>query len=189
MDEDKPFETLPPIRPGDKILRLERKPPKKLRIAPNVNGIVKFVKAILTQTPFLPILSILITLWLVVALALLIAEASTNKQMDTYGDTLLWCLTAIQTMGSPHGPITAFGKVIHAFWIVSGTMLFWGAIIASVTSYFMQPRQHPTKQIITTVQYNLGILDELSPEELKILKETAIGLIDTRLEQIRQASK
>jgi voltage-gated potassium channel len=70
--------------------------------------------------------------------------------------------------------------------MVVGTIIFFGAIIASVTSYFMRPRQHPTRQIITTVQYNLGILEELSADELETLRETAVGLIETRLDQLKR---
>ena len=39
------------------------------------------------------------------------------------------------------------------------------------------------KQIISTVEYNLERLDDLSLEELEVLKETADRLIDARIER------
>jgi len=188
MAERKPFEPIPPIRPGDRVLRRWRRPRRRLRLAPNVPGMVRFIKEIVTQTPFLPILSVLVVLWLLFSAGLYFAERGANEDLDSYGEVLLWCLTAIQTMGSPHMTLTTLGRVIHGVWIVMGTMLFWGAIIASVTSYFMRPRQHPTKQIINTIQYNLGILEELSADELETLKRTTVGLIETRMDQLKQGS-
>ena len=187
MGEPERLEPVTPIRPGDRVLRRGRKPRRRrLRLAPNIPGVFKFVKEIVTQTPFLPILSVLVVLWLIFSAGIYFVERGANEYFNSYTDALLWCLTSIQTMGSSHSPITTSGRIIHGVWIVLGTMLFWGAIIASVTSYFMRPRQHPTKQIITTVQYNLGILDELSVEELETLKATAEGLIETRISQLKE---
>lgn len=186
MGEPERLEPVAPIRPGDRVLRRGRTPRRRrLRLAPNIPGTFRFIKEITTQTPFLPILSVLVVLWLIFSAGIYFVERGVNEYFSSYGDALLWGLTSIQTMGSPHSPISSTGKVLHAAWIVLGTMLFWGAIIASVTSYFMRPRQHPAKQIITTVQYNLGILDELSAEELETLKATTEGLIETRIEQLR----
>ena len=189
MGEPERLEQVKPIRPGDRVLRRGRRPKRRLRLAPNIPGILKFVKEIITQTPFLPILSVLVVLWLIFSAGIYFVEHETNEYFSSYGDALLWGLTSIQTMGSPHSPISSMGKVLHGVWIVVGTMLFWGAIIASVTSYFMRPSQQPTKQIIATLQYNLGILDELSDEELETLKATTEGLIETRLKQLRGSNE
>lgn len=186
MREQEPFEPVPPIRPGDRVLRRKRRARRRLRLAPNVPEIFRFIKEIVTQTPFLPIVSVLVTLWLLFSAGLYFAERGENESLNSYGEALLWCLTAVQTMGSPHLPVTSLGRVLQGVWIVMGTMLFWGAIIASVTSYFMRPRQHPTRQIITTVQYNLGILEELAADELETLRETTVGLIETRLDQLKR---
>ena len=188
MGERKPFEPIPPIRPGDRVLRRQRRSQVRLRLAPNMPAIFRFIREIVTQTPFLPILSVLVVLWLLFSAGLYFAERGVNESLNSYDDVLLWSLTAIQTMGSPHLPITSLGKVIQGVWIVMGTMLFWGAIIASVTSYFMRPRRHPTKQIINTVQYNLEILEELSADELETLKETTVGLIETRINQLKRGT-
>jgi voltage-gated potassium channel len=66
-----------------------------------------------------------------------------------------------------------------------GVILFWGTIIASVTAYFAKRREGTVKQIVATLEYNLERLDELSVEELKILKETADGLIDAKIDKYK----
>jgi len=38
--------------------------------------------------------------------------------------------------------------------------------------------QRPTKQIVDTIEYNLEQLDDLSVEELEVLKETTDALIE-----------
>jgi voltage-gated potassium channel len=57
-------------------------------------------------------------------------------------------------------------------------MLFFGAIVATITAYFMRPLQRPSRQIIDTIEYNLEQLDDLSMEELELLKETTDSLIE-----------
>ena len=69
------------------------------------------------------------------------------------------------------------GRLIGGLWIVIGSVLFFGAIVATVTSYFMRPLQRPHKQIIDTIEYNLEQLHDLSLDELDLLKETVDGLI------------
>ena len=56
-------------------------------------------------------------------------------------------------------------------------MLFFGAIVATVTTYFMRPMQRPHKKIIDTIEYNLEQLGDLSIDELDLLKETVDTLI------------
>ena len=59
-------------------------------------------------------------------------------------------------------------------WIVIGSVIFFGTIIAP---YFMRPLQRPVQRIIDTIEYNLKQLDELSVDELDLLKETTDALI------------
>ena len=75
-------------------------------------------------------------------------------------------------------PINSLSEVIGAIWIIVGSLLFFGAIVATVTAYFMRPLQRPSKQIIDTIEYNLEQLDDLSIEELELLKETTDSLIE-----------
>ena len=56
-------------------------------------------------------------------------------------------------------------------------MLFFGAIVATVTSYFMRPMQRPHKKIIDTIEYNLEQLNDLTLDELDLLKDTVDTLI------------
>jgi voltage-gated potassium channel len=60
---------------------------------------------------------------------------------------------------------------------VIGSVLFFGAIVATVTAYFMRPMQRPHKKIIDTIEYNLEQLNDLSVDELDLLKETVDTLI------------
>jgi voltage-gated potassium channel len=64
-------------------------------------------------------------------------------------------------------------------------MLFFGAIVATITAYFMRPFQRPLKQIIDTIEYNLEQLDDLSVEELELLKETTDSLIE-HMERLKE---
>ncbi len=52
-----------------------------------------------------------------------------------------------------------------------------GAIVATVTAYFMRPLHRPSKQIIDTIEYNLEQLDDLTIDELELLMETTDSLI------------
>ena len=58
-----------------------------------------------------------------------------------------------------------------------GSTIFFGIVIATVTSYFMRPMQTPVSQIVETIEYNLEHLDDLSVEELELLKRTTDTLI------------
>jgi hypothetical protein len=61
--------------------------------------------------------------------------------------------------------------------IVIGSTIFFGIIIATVTSYFMRPMQSPVSQIVDTIEYNLEHLTDLSIDELELLKQTTDALI------------
>lgn len=187
MREGKPFEPVPKIRPGDEVLRRRRRPPRRLRLAPNVPGIVRFFRTIVTQTPFVPMLSIFAVLWLLFAVGFYFAEHGANEHVHSFGQAVWWCLASVETMGTPYKPITLAGQVVGGIWAILGVVTFWGTIIASITAYFMRPRQRPTKQIVTTVQYNLEQLEDLSLEELEILKETTDGLIEAHIGRLKRA--
>ena len=87
-------------------------------------------------------------------------------------------------------PVNGISQVIGGAWIVVGSMLFFGAIVATITAYFMRPLHRPSKQIIDTIEYNLEQLDDLTIEELEMLKNTTDSLIEhvERLKR-RQAEK
>ena len=62
---------------------------------------------------------------------------------------------------------------------ILGVILFWGTIIASVTSYFLYAKQRPVGQIVATIEYNLERIGDLTREELELLKDTTSGFIDS----------
>ena len=183
MGEEKPFEKVSKTRPGHEVLRRKRQPRRRLRIAPNVPAGMKFLRIIITQTPFVPMLSILTVLWLLFSAAFYFAEHTANPDVSSYGQALWWTMAAVETMGTPFKPITTAGELIGGIWAMFGVMLFWGTIVASVTVYFARRKEGTLKQIVSTVEYNLERLDDLSLEELELLKETTDRLIDVQIKK------
>ncbi len=185
MGEEKPFEPVSRTRPGDQVLRRRREPKRKLRIAPNVPGVVRFLRIIVTQTPFVPMVSILTILWLLFSTVFFYVEhGASDTEITDYSHALWWGVVAMTTMGTAHIPVSGAGQIVGAIWAVLGCVIFYGAIIASVTVYFIHRKKEGTvKQIISTVEYNLERLDDLSLEELEVLKETTDGLIDAKIKR------
>ena len=120
---------------------------------------------------------LLVALWLVFSLGLFLAERGAGGTMTTYGQALYWGIAAFSTAGIADTPVTGLARLIGGIWIVVGSILFFGTIVATITTYFMRPLHRPAKQIIDTVEYNLEQLDDLSIEELDLLKETIDSLI------------
>jgi voltage-gated potassium channel len=132
-------------------------------------------------------ISLVIILWLLFSAGFYFADrGGSGTAIEHYGDALWWGLVAMTTMGTASIPVTGAGLIVGGIWAVLGVILFWGTIIASVTSYFLHPRQRPSQQIISTVQYNLEQLDDLSLEELELLKETTDGLIDRHIGRLKR---
>ena len=69
-------------------------------------------------------------------------------------------------------------QMIGGIWIVLGSLLFFGTIVATVTTYFTRPLQRPHRRIIETIEFNLEQLDDLSVDELDLLRETTDALIE-----------
>ncbi|KPJ54694.1 MAG: hypothetical protein AMJ37_00205 [Dehalococcoidia bacterium DG_18] len=155
-------------------------------MAPNVPGFIRFLRFIITQTPFVPMIMLLIILWLVFCAGFYFAERGVNEHVTSFGQALWWGMAAIETMGTPYKPLTTAGEVIGGIWAILGVMLFWGTIIASVTTYFARRREGTVKQIISTVEYNLEQLEKLSLEELEVLKETTDRLIDAQIQRRKE---
>jgi len=189
MGEEKSFEQVPKIRPGDEVLRRRRPPRARLRVAPSVPGIIRFLRVIITQTPFLPMITLVTIVWLLFSTGFYFAEhGASGSGINYYSEALWWGVVAMTTMGTAPIPVTGAGQIVGGIWAVLGCIIFYGTIIASVTSYFLRPRQRPTKQIITTIQYNLEQLEDLSLEELEVLKETTDVIINAQIGQLKQES-
>ena len=139
----------------------------------------RFTHNIFIHTPFIQMLLLLIILWLLFAAGMYYAERNTEEAVIThYGEALYWGVAAFSTAGIADTPTSGIAQLIGALWIVIGSTLFFGTIVATVTSYFMRPMQRPHQKIIETIEYNLEQLNELNAEELNLLKETVDTLIN-----------
>ncbi|MEN8214242.1 MAG: ion transporter [Pseudomonadota bacterium] len=139
----------------------------------------KFVRDVVVHTPILKLTLLLVVLWLLFAAAMYIAErGAEGTTITSYGRALYWCIAAFSTAGIADMPVSGIAEFIGAIWIILGSILFFGAIVSTVTAYFMRPLQRPSRQIIDTIEYNLEQLDDLSIEELELLKETTDAFIE-----------
>jgi voltage-gated potassium channel len=121
---------------------------------------------------------LLVVLWMVFSAGLYMAERGEDgTTITSYGRSLYWGIAAFSTAGIADTPRTDLGQVIGGIWIVVGSVLFFGTIVATVTTYFMRPMQHPAKRIIDMIEYNLEQMDDLTIEELDLLKKTVDSLI------------
>ena len=183
MEEKERFQEIERKLSGDKVLRIRRRKPRgRLRITPNIPGIIRFLGDVITKTPLLPLLLVLIALWLLSSWGLYLVERNVNEQLSSYTYVLWWSFTAMQTQGAnAPGPITAAGMLIGGFWSIFSTISFFGVIIGTLYSYFMLPHRRPSRELIGAIQYNLGELDNLNVEELEALKETTTRLVDAQI--------
>lgn len=139
----------------------------------------------LAHTPVLKIVCVLLALWALFSAGLYLSEqGAEGTSVTSYGRALYWGIAAFSTAGIADTPINPVSQVIGGIWIVIGSMLFFGAIVATITAYFMRPLQRPSKQIIDIIEYNLEQLDDLTIEELEMLKDTTDSLID-HMERIK----
>lgn len=139
---------------------------------------MRFIKDVATHTPIVGMIFLLVSLWLAFSAALYFAESGLEQAtIRSYGDALYWGIAAFSTAGIADTPQSDLALLVGGIWIVVGSILFFGTIVATVTSYFMRPMQRPGKRIIDTIEYNLEQLEELTVEELDLLKETVDTLI------------
>ncbi len=146
---------------------------KKLNSRPK-----RFIKDIATHTPFTKMIFLLVILWFAFSTGLYFAERGTEgATITSYGDALYWGIAAFSTAGIADTPQSDIAQLIGAIWIVVGSVIFFGTIVATITTYFMRPMQRPAKKIIDTIEYNLEQLNDLTIDELDLLKETVDTLI------------
>ena len=133
----------------------------------------------ISHTPVIKSTLLLVVLWLIFSAGIYFGEmGAENTKITSYGKALYWGVTAFSTAGIADMPVNGISELIGAIWIVIGSILFFGAIVATVTAYFMRPLQRPSKQIIDTIEYNLEQLNDLTIDELELLKETTDTLIE-----------
>ena len=141
----------------------------------------RFLNDISVHTPFIRMVLLLVTLWIMFSAALYLSEQGiVASAIDSYDKALYWGIAAFSTAGIADTPASGLGRLIGGLWIVIGSVLFFGTIVATVTTYFMRPLQRPHKQIINTIEYNLEQLDDLDLSELELLK----GTVDTLIVQV-----
>ena len=178
------------IRPGSRIIRRSRKAGTRLRRVPKIPSIFVFLKDLIIHTPFLQMFLLLVIVWFSLSAGIYFAEHNAEgTSILTYGDALYTALAGFSTSGIAAMPVTPWGKVLCAFMMVIGSAIFFGAIVAAITVYFMRPLQRPKKQLISTIEYNLEQLGSLSVEELELLKETADNLISVQIKQNKAKTK
>jgi voltage-gated potassium channel len=116
----------------------------------------RFIKDISTHTPFINMVLLLVALWLLFSAGVYLAERDNGgSSIHSYGEALYWGVAAFSTAGIADTPTSGAALFIGGVWIVVGSMLFFGTITATVTTYFMRPMQRPHKKIIDTIEYNL----------------------------------
>lgn len=148
---------------------------KRLRTGSRVK---RFYRDIVVHTPFVGMLGLLIVLWLLFAAGLYLVEHKiAGSPISSYGNALYWGIAAFSTAGIADVPQSDPAKLIGGIWIIVGSAIFFGTIVATITTYFMRPLHRPARQIIDTIEYNLEQLENLSVEELDLLKETTDALI------------
>ena len=149
----------------------------------------RFVRDVVAETPFVKMLILLISLWIGFSCALYFVErAAPDSSIRSVLDALYWGVAAFSTAGIADTPVTNIGKLIGGMWIIIGSVIFFGTVVATVTTYFMRPLQRPIRRIVDTIEFNLEQLDELTIEELEILKRTTDTLIE-HVEGLKKRSR
>lgn len=155
------------------------------RVGRNIR-IKRFIEDVYVHTPLTRMVILLVLLWLLFSAGVYYLEQGIDgATILSYGDALYWGIAAFSTAGIADTPISGSAKLVGGIWIVLGSMLFFGTIVATVTTYFMRPMQRPHKKIIDTVEYNLEQLEDLTVDELDLLKET----IDTLIVHVEKIKK
>ena len=190
MKEEETLEELTPLQRGDKVLRIrKRRPRRRLRMAPDVPAVFRFLRQIVIETPLVPLILALIGLWLLFSWGVYLVEREVSEQLHSYSQALWWTFSAMHTQGanSP-GPITALGMLIGSIWSILSTVTFFGVIIGTFYAYFMLPRRRPSREIVGALQYNLQQLDKLSVDELEVLRDTTVQVVNAQIKEAKQKS-
>ncbi|MBD3646988.1 MAG: two pore domain potassium channel family protein [Pseudomonadales bacterium] len=146
----------------------------------------RFILDVYVHTPFTQMVILLVVLWVLFSIGLYLAERNAPATAITsYAEALYWGVAAFSTAGIADSPATGLAQLIGGIWIVIGSVLFFGTIVATVTTYFTRPLQRPHRRIIDTIEYNLEQLNSLSVEELDLLKDTVDSLI-TNVEELKE---
>ena len=182
---DNQFERLGSDKPGEDVLRRKVRSNPQLRMRPSLPGILNFGKVIFTETPLILSLSMVAFMAGIVAALIYFLERAVNPNVESFVDALWWAIFTMQTAGNSWRPETLWGGIVGGGWSIIGTIMFYGAIIASVTVFFMRRRERTDVELITTIKRNLDDLDNLTLEELELLRESTSNLVAIHIEQIK----
>lgn len=132
---------------------------------------------------------LLVVLWLMFSGGIYLAEHNAGSaSITSYTEALYWGVAAFSTAGIADTPSSGMAQLIGGIWIVIGSMLFFGTIVATITTYFMRPMQRPHKKIIETIEYNLEQLDDLTLDEIDLLKDT-IDILIEHVEHLKEKQR
>ena len=179
------FERLGTDKLGDDVLRRKVRSHHPLRLRPRLPGVLNFWKVVFTETPLLLSLSVVAFLAGLVATLIYFLERDSNANVNGFVDAIWWTIFTMQTHGNSWRPDTFWGSVVGGAWSIIGTIIFYGAIIASVTVFFMRRRERTEVELITTIKRNLEDLDKLSMDELELLRESTNNLVGLHIEQLK----
>ena len=188
-DRRERFERIAVGRPGEEVLRRRVRSHTQLRFTPGLPNIVQFTKQMVTETPLVIMLFVVAVLTAIVAVVLFFTERNVNDNVDSYLDTVWWAVFTMQTHGNSWRPESSIGIGIGMAWAVIGTTLFYGAIIASITVYFMRRRERSEREILTVIKRNFDDLDHLNLQELEFLKESTDNVINLQIEHVKAKSQ
>lgn len=128
-----------------------------------LNGIIK-------GSGITPIMLSLLSIMLIGALFLLIAE----PEITTYGDALWLCFTTVTTIGyGDFYATTTIGRLVSAVLAVYGILLI--AIITGVAvNYFGEIRKLSSNQEVKKLVDGMKNLENLSKDEIREIEELAV---------------
>jgi voltage-gated potassium channel len=153
----------------------------------HVTRLQRFIQDVFTHTPLVKMILLLLSLWLIFSMSMYLAEQHIEgSTITTFGKAMYWGIAAFSTAGIADTPISGTAQLIGGVWIILGSALFFGTIVATITTYFFRPLHRPAKQIIDTIEYNLEQMDDLTIAELELLKKTTDALI-VHMEQVKAA--
>ncbi|MDH5737908.1 MAG: two pore domain potassium channel family protein [Gammaproteobacteria bacterium] len=139
----------------------------------------RFLRDLLVKTPFVKLILVFAILWVVFSTGVFLAEKDyAVSSIQSWTDALYWGVAAFSTAGIADTPVSDLAKLIGGIWIILGSALFFGTIVATISTYFFLPMLRPHRKIIDTIEYNLEQLDALTVEEMDLLKETVDTLIN-----------
>ena len=92
----------------------------------------RFFDDVFVYTPFTKMVFLLVVLWLLFAAGLFLAERGVaGATVQSYGQALYWAVAAFSTAGIADTPVSGAAQLVGGLWIVVGSTLFFGAIVAT----------------------------------------------------------